>query len=69
MDNNIILDDKNYHFEVEDNPADVNLVTLKVFQKSRIGNIFLSNMANVHRDKLEFIAKLVKDTPVPVTPR
>ena len=59
---NIILDDKNYHFEVEDNPADVNLVTLKVFQKSRIGNIFLSNMANVHRDKLEFIAKLVKES-------
>ena len=66
---NIYLDDKNYHFEVEANPSDVNLVTLKVFQKSRIGNIFLRDMPNIKKEKLENFAKLVKDTPVPIAGR
>ena len=63
----IFLDDKNYHFETIPNPSDENLVTLKVFQKSRIGNIFLRDMPNIKRDKLESFAKLVKDTPVPIS--
>jgi hypothetical protein len=70
------VDDKNYHFEVIEHPSDNNLVnnadeapsivcTLKVFQKTRIGNIFLRDMPNIKKEKLENFAKLVKDTKLP----
>jgi len=56
----IYLDDKNFHFETIPNPSDENSVTLKVYQKTRIGNVFVKDMPNVPKNHLEYFTNLIK---------
>jgi hypothetical protein len=59
--NNLFLDDKNYHFEVSNDPKNDGKFVLKVFQKTKtMGNVFLRDVENIPEGKLEMFASVFK---------
>ena len=68
MEKTLVLDDKNYHFEVSLDPKNAGARVLKVFQKTKtMGNVFLKELAGIPEGKVEWFANVFKKVVPPIS--